>query len=93
MLQRLPRLGNLCGAQADLARFATRIADVEDPKRMTFAPCAFSAAFGMVDGALKQGPAEDVTDVGEAGRKNVDVSNILKKMLYPGSGGQRGATL
>jgi hypothetical protein len=76
-LQRLADLGNLIGAETQLAGAAAGIADIENPERMPSAVGAFGTTAGMVKGSFEQGAAEHIAEVGEAGEKLVAVGGGL----------------
>lgn len=77
VLQRLPHVWHLFRTETNLASLAAGIADVEDPEGMALAASAFGAATGMLDGTLKEGAAEDVTEAGEAGSQTVSLADGL----------------
>jgi hypothetical protein len=63
-MESLADLGNLLGAEADLARLGAGVIDVEDPERVSFAASAFEATGGMKSGELEQGAAEELLEGG-----------------------------
>jgi hypothetical protein len=70
-IQGLADLGDLLGTQADLAGFAARITDIENPEGMAFAAGALGATGGVMNGALEEGAAEDLAEVREPGGEAV----------------------
>jgi len=68
MIESLPNLRSLFGAQTKLARLSARIADIQNPLQMTFAARALGTAAGMISGSLEQGTAQDSAEIGEPGQ-------------------------